>query len=130
LDDAHVAVTETLAVAAGNENILEPIELAIAMWGLGRHREYLDAAARTTIPSQRWDVGRAIADDDLPRAADLLARMEHRSTEAYVRLLAAERLAAGGRRREAASQGQDALAFHQSVRATAYITRGEQLTGA
>jgi DNA-binding CsgD family transcriptional regulator len=129
-DDAHVAVTETLAAAAGNENILEPIELAIAMWGLGRQREYLDAAARTTIPSQRWDAGRAIAHDDLPGAAELLSRMEHRSTEAYVRLLAAERLAAGGRRREAASQVQAALAFHRSVRATAYITRGEQLTDA
>ena len=79
LADAHLAVTESLTEAAGNENILEPIETAIAMRGLGRQAEYLDVAARTTIPSKRWDVGRAVAQGDLPRAADLLARMEFRS---------------------------------------------------
>jgi tetratricopeptide (TPR) repeat protein len=126
-DDAAVAITETLAAAAGNENILEPIELAIAMWGLGRRREYLDAAARTTIPSRRWEVGRAIVHDDLVRAADILNGMEHRSAEAYVRLLAAEQHAAAGRRGDAAEQIHGALAFHRSVRATAYVARGEAL---
>ncbi len=71
---ADAAVTESLHAAAGNENILEPTETAIAMWGLGREGEYLDVAARITIPSKRWDVGRAIAEGDLPRAADMRRR--------------------------------------------------------
>jgi DNA-binding CsgD family transcriptional regulator/tetratricopeptide (TPR) repeat protein len=128
--DADAAVTESLNAAAGNENILEPIETAIAMFGLGRETEYLDTAARITLPSKRWEVGRAIALGDLQQAARMLERSEQRSAEAYVRLMAAEHLAAHGRRREAEAQAQRALAFHRSVAATTYISRGEQLIGA
>ena len=128
--DAHAAITETINAAAGNQNTLEPIETAIAMTGLGRQDEYLDLAARTTIPSKRWDVGRAIALGDLPRAANLLGRMEYRTTEAYVRLVAAEYLAAEGHQQDAEIPVRRALAFHHSVGATTYVSRGEQLIAA
>jgi hypothetical protein len=128
--EADLAVTEAIATAAGNENILEPIETAIAMQGLGRQAEYLDVAARTTIPSKRWDVGRAIAHGDVARAADLLVLMEFRSAESYIRLLAAEQLAAEDRRQDAQAQAHRALAFHRSVAATTYVSRGEQLIAA
>ena len=101
---ADAAVTETLHAATGNENILEPIDTAIAMLGLGRHIEYLNVAARVTLPSKRWEIGRTIVLDNLAKAADMSARHEQRTTEAYLRLIAAERLTARGRRRDAQHQ--------------------------
>ena len=129
-DRADAAITETLHAATGNENILEPIDTAIAMLGLGRHTEYLDVAARATLPSRRWEIGRTIVLDDLAKAADMSARHEQRTTEAYLRLIAAERLAAKGRRRDAQHQLHRALAFHRTVGAVSYVSRGEQLLAA
>ena len=126
-DHADAAVTESLIAATGHENILEPIQTAVVMAGLGRSDEFIDVATRVTIPSKRWDVGRFIAEGDLPQAADLLARSDQRSTEAFVRLLAAERLAADGSSREAEVQMRRALAFHRSVGASAYVARAERL---
>ena len=53
--------------------------------------------------------------------------MELRSPESYIRLLAAEQLAAQGRRDDARVQANRAVAFHRSVTATTYVSRGEQL---
>ena len=129
-DRAHAAITETLHAAAGNENILEPIDTAIAMVGVGRHADYLDVAARATLPSRRWEIGRTIVLDDLAKAADMSARDDQRTTEAYLRLIAAERLAAKGRHRDAQHQIHRALAFHRMVGAVAYVNRGEELLAA
>ena len=129
-DRADAAITETLHAAAGNENILEPIDTAIAMVGVGRHTDYLDVAARATLPSRRWEIGRTIVLDDLAKAADMSARDDQRTTEAYLRLIAAERLAAKGRRRDAQHQVHRALAFHRMVGAVAYVNRGEELLAA
>jgi hypothetical protein len=124
--DATAAVTETLAAADGHENILEPIDTAIAMWQLDRCDEYLAVASNSTIPSTRWRIGRAIVSGDLPAAADMLARLEHRSTEAYVRLIGADHLAAHGRLDEAQRHIRRAEAFYQSVNAAAYVYRTER----
>ena len=88
------------------------------MLGLGRHAEYLDVAGRATLPSRRWEIGRTIALDDLVKAADMCARHGQRTTEAYLRLLAAERLAVKGGHRDAHHQVHRALAFHRTVGAT------------
>jgi hypothetical protein len=124
---AEATITETLHAATGNENILEPIDTAITMLGLGRPAEYLEVAARASLPSKRWEIGRAIALDDLAKAADMSASQEQRTTEACLRLIAADRLAATGRRREAQHQLHRALAFHRTVGAICYVNRGEQL---
>jgi DNA-binding CsgD family transcriptional regulator/tetratricopeptide (TPR) repeat protein len=124
---ADAAVTETLHAATGNENIVEPIDTAIAMLELGRLAEYLDLAARATLPSKRLDIGRAIARNDLAKAADMSAGQEHRTTEAYLRLMAAERLTAKGCPGEAQRQLHRALAFHRAVGAITYVSRGERL---
>jgi hypothetical protein len=60
----------------------------------------------------------------------MLALMEYRSTEAYARLMAAEQVAAQGRHRDAETQARSALAFHRSVGATTYVSRGEELIAA
>ena len=126
LDAADAAITETVAVAATTAlNNLEPIDTAIVLCGLGRHAEFVGLADRFTVPSRRVEVGRHIAAGDLVGAADLLNLVGHRSAEAYVRLLAAEDLGTAGHLDRAAEQAREALRFHRSVGATAYVRRAE-----
>jgi hypothetical protein len=60
-------------------------------------------------------------------AAETLSAMGARPFEAYVRLRAAEELAAGGRRSEAQGELRRALEFWQGVGASTYVRRGEAL---
>ncbi len=70
---------------------------------------------------------RKVASGDLAEAAELCARIGALPDEAYARLRAAEELIAAGRRPEAGAQLAQALVFHHSVAATAYVHRGEAL---
>ena len=56
--------------------------------------------------------------------------MGSRPDEAFVRLSAAEAIAAAGRRPEANVQLERALAFYRSVGATAYVREAEALFAA
>ncbi len=128
--DADASITEALKSAAGNEHLLEPIETAIVLVGLGRESEWSDVAARITFPSLRADVSVLIAGDRLERAADGLDELGYRSAGAYLRLTAARRLSAQGRRGAALGQLRRALAFHRGAGATAYVQQGERLLAA
>ena len=64
------------------------------------------------------------------RAAEIYAELGSPSSEADVRLWAADRLAAEGRVTEADAQARLALAFFRSVGATAYAHRAEALLAA
>lgn len=100
------------------------------MSGLGRQAEFFDVASGIIVTSMRREVGCLIADGCYVRGADLLAGMGNRSFEAYVRLLAGERLLDEGKRRDAETQVRRALALHRSVNATAYVARGERVAAA
>jgi class 3 adenylate cyclase/tetratricopeptide (TPR) repeat protein len=69
----------------------------------------------------------AITRADLVGAAEISAGMGDRSSEAYLRLKAAEQLVAEGRRAQADAQLASALAFYREVGAKRYIRAGEAL---
>ena len=126
LDAADAAINETIAVAATTAlNNLEPVDTAIVLCGLGRHDAFIELAERFTVPSRRVAVGRSIARGELVVAADLLGAVGNRAAEAYLRLMAAEELAAAGQPDRADRQAREAMKFHRSVRATAYLQRAE-----
>jgi class 3 adenylate cyclase/tetratricopeptide (TPR) repeat protein len=82
-------------------------------------------------PAHPWlQAAAAVARGELDSAADQLAELRCPPLESYVRLRAAERLVAEGRRVEADAQLQRALAFWRSVGATRYIREGEALLAA
>jgi predicted ATPase len=91
---------------------------------LGVAQELRDAVAGAPGPGKRWKAALlAVLDDQPERAADVLAEMDFRSTEAYVRLRAGERRLAQGRQDEAISQLEAALRFYESVDADAFARR-------
>jgi class 3 adenylate cyclase/tetratricopeptide (TPR) repeat protein len=106
------------------------VELALTLTQLELSGEAILelADARPEVP---WhQIAAAIVRGDLESAAKRLHELQIAPLEAAVRLLAAERLAAGGRRAEADAQLHDALAFYRSVGATRYIREGEALLAA
>jgi class 3 adenylate cyclase/tetratricopeptide (TPR) repeat protein len=79
-------------------------------------------------PYPRWkELGFACLDRDFVRAADMWAEAGSPTSEARLRLRAAEELIEAGRRAEGAEQLEKALDFYRSVGATFYINRAEQL---
>lgn len=69
----------------------------------------------------------ACLDDDHLGAADLYAKAGSPTSEARLRLRAAEDLAAGGRLDESRVQAKRALDFHRKVGATRYIELERQI---
>jgi hypothetical protein len=94
---------------------------------LGRLDDIAELVSHVSFPSSFLDLLTALASGDLVAAADRLGEAGWRSEEALVRLRAGERLPAAGRRPEAEAQLARALDFFRSVRATAYLARGERL---
>lgn len=106
------------------------IALAILLHDLGRRGDSVIEEA-SSRPADPWlQVAAAIAQGQLERAADRLAVLGTPPYEAAVRLRAAARLVAEGRRAEADEQLQRALAFYRSVDATRYIREAEALLAA
>jgi tetratricopeptide (TPR) repeat protein len=94
---------------------------------LGRPELFRDPARHEVLSTPWIEAGLAVVDGDFARAADVLAEMGARTKEAYVRLRAAEELAAEGRTVEAAAQRDQALGFYRSVGASLYVSRAEAL---
>ncbi|HUF00879.1 MAG TPA: AAA family ATPase [Gaiellaceae bacterium] len=127
LDLADGIAREILAAPPSHAARPAAVDLAF-----GAKRLATGAATREWIAAIRYRSGwseaaLAFLDDELERAATLLAVVGSRPDEAYVRLQAAERLVAEGRRAEADEQLQRALAFWRSVGATRYVRQGEAL---
>jgi tetratricopeptide (TPR) repeat protein len=131
--EAEATTDELLALAADDPHLVwslwfVPVSLVLA--SLGRAAE-VPRWADLARPETPWiRAGVAIAEGDLPEAADLLAEIGALSHESYLRLLAAEGLLSAGRRAEGEEQLRRALSFFREVDATAYIRRGETLMGA
>jgi class 3 adenylate cyclase len=98
------------------------VDLALAFLGLGREREFAEAAKGAT-PTTRWLEGAmALAEHDFSRAVETFAKIGSLAFEAYANLLAAE---------DGRSLGDAALrrtlAFYRSAGAKAYAQRAEAL---
>jgi len=104
--------------------------LALAANRLGIVSE-LRAVVERAASGSRWAPPlRALLDGEYAAAAGTYGEMGLRTTEAHVRLRAAEQLRAEGRRAEADEQLERSLAFWRSVGATRYIREGEALLAA
>ena len=103
------------------------LEFAFVLVGLGRSAEVGLARAGFPTPTRWLDVATSYAAGDMSAAAETLSAMGARPFEAYVRLRAAEELAAGGRRAEAQDELRRALDFWQGVGASTYVRQGEAL---
>jgi hypothetical protein len=88
----------------------------------------LDGNERPGIPWVR--AGIAFASGDPVAAAEICAEIGAATEEASARLAAARMLAAQGRRAEADTQLQRAIAFYRSVGASRYVREGELLLSA
>jgi hypothetical protein len=92
-----------------------------------REAELLDEQQALGASTPWLDAALAIGRGDLVGAADLLLSTGSVAFEAHTRLRAAQRLAASGRRAEAASQLDAALSFYRGVGAVAAIGKAEGL---
>jgi tetratricopeptide (TPR) repeat protein len=105
----------------------DALDVTFALWGLDRPLDSVVQAA-SAHPNRVWhQVAAAIARGELLEAADRLAEFGTGTYEAYVRLRAAERLIAKGRRIEGEAELPRALAFYRSVGASLYLPRAEAL---
>jgi tetratricopeptide (TPR) repeat protein len=132
--EAVATADELLAIAAAEEGhliwSLWFVPLSLVLSSVSRAAEIAPLAERAR-PDTPWiHAGVAIAEGDLTRAADVLSDIGSLPHEAYLRLLAAERLVSEDRRSEAEDQLEPALAFFRGVEATAYVRRGKALLGA
>ncbi len=106
------------------------VELAFALLEVGRESELLDGE-HGLGPQTPWlDAAHAIGRGELAAAADLLAQIGSVTFEAHVRLRAAQRLSAEGKRAEAAEQLASALAFYRGVGASSAVRQGEAMLAA
>jgi class 3 adenylate cyclase/tetratricopeptide (TPR) repeat protein len=125
--DAQLLADEQTAVGPTPSGFMT---FALVLTALDRPAEVLAAAEAAALSTPWIDAGRAYAEGDPVRAAELLAGIGDRTDEAYVRLRAAERLASEGRRGDADDQLEMALSFYRLVGATRYIREGEVLLAA
>jgi hypothetical protein len=102
-------------------------QLPFLLAELGRSNAYL-AALGDDAPATPWvDAARAVAGGEYERAAEVFGLIGARAPEAQARLLRAEELIAGGRRREADLELDRALAYFRSVKAAVFTRRADAL---
>jgi class 3 adenylate cyclase/tetratricopeptide (TPR) repeat protein len=107
-----------------------PGDLAIALDTLGRAEELVEASAAAKSPLPWVEAAEAYAAGDFAGAADVYEKIGAFPDEAYSRLRAARALVEQGRRAEADSQLERALAFLRRAGAAAYVREGEALLAA
>jgi class 3 adenylate cyclase/tetratricopeptide (TPR) repeat protein len=129
--DAETTADELLGIAGGaKEQLIRSqwiVPIAFVLAESGRSEEALVEADLSPLATPWGEAARAVAEGDLPSAADVMAEIGALSDEAYTRLRSAERLMAEGREQDAEDQLSRALAFYRSVGATAYLRQGEAL---
>ena len=120
-DEADELLAELLRDSADDLGSAWLRELPLFLVELGRADDYL-TASEAASPSPWLDAGLAAARGELAEAADRYAAIGARATEAWARLLAAEKSG------DEAQAGR-ALEYFASVRATPYVRRCEALLG-
>ena len=127
-DDAGPLADEVLAAwsAKGMFPSYEAADLAVALVALGRGSD-LEAAVPESASRTRWfEAALLYAAEEFAAAAERYAEIGAGPDEAYARLRAAARLASGTRE-EANVQLSYALAFFETVGASAYADYGASL---
>jgi class 3 adenylate cyclase/tetratricopeptide (TPR) repeat protein len=104
--------------------------LAFALLEIGGKSELSGGEDELGMPTPWRDAALAIGRGDLVSAADILRAIGSVAFEAHVRLEAARRLTAEGRRAEAAAQLSGALSFYRGVGAARAVRDGEALLAA
>jgi hypothetical protein len=120
-------LAELLSRLSGEEWCMDSfwIDLAVALYELGRTDELRQAVQRVQTPTRWVGVAAELAEGEPERAADRCTAIGTRPDEAYMRLLAAKSLAAAGDPEHAEEQLERALGFHRAVGAEAFV-RGAQ----
>jgi tetratricopeptide (TPR) repeat protein len=103
------------------------LELAWILTRLGRHDEFLKAAAKAKSKTKWLEAATALARGEVELAGDICEEIGVLPNEAYTRLRAAEKLLEQGRRADADAQLRSALEFYRSVGASFYIRQAEAL---
>jgi tetratricopeptide (TPR) repeat protein len=103
------------------------LELAWILTRLGRHDEFLEAAAKAKRDTKWLEAATALARGEVELAGDICAEIGVLPNEAYTRLRAAEKLLEQGRRADADTQLRSALEFYRSVGASFYVREAEAL---
>jgi class 3 adenylate cyclase/tetratricopeptide (TPR) repeat protein len=126
---ADEPVVELLSRLSGEEWCMDSfwIDLAIALYELGRTDELRQAVQRVRTPTRWVGVAAELADDEPERAAARCAVIGTLPDEAYMRLFAAKSLAAAGRSEQAEEQLERALEFHRAVGAEAFVRGAQQI---
>ena len=106
------------------------MELGLALLQLGRESELVDGSFQLGIATPWVSAAAEIGRGRLVEAVSLLAATGSITFESYVRLSAAQRLAAEGRHAEAQRVLEPALAFYRSVGATSAVRESEMLLAA
>jgi class 3 adenylate cyclase/tetratricopeptide (TPR) repeat protein len=113
-------------IIGGAAAIRAEAAVAIARAGVS---ELFIALADALPPTRRWETALLVLTGRTVEAADAYARMSP-NDEAFVRLLAAEQLAAAGQVAEAQTQLERALAVFRAVGATKFVRDAEGLLSA
>jgi len=129
-EDRAASLADRLLAEMRNREVLAHwwfLDLAFTLVGLGRSAEVGRAAAGFPTRTLWLEAATSYAAGDISAAAETLAEMGARPFEAYVRLRAAEKLIAHGRRTEADDELRRALTFWNEVEASTYVRQGEAL---
>ena len=133
VEQAGAEATELLQAMAelgGQDAIDTSCDLAVVLEALGRGAELLEFAAGVAAPTRWLRAATAVAAGEFDLAADIYAEIGSRPDEAFVRLRAAERLLAAGRRSEGEAQLERARAFYREAGAGGYLRDGTGLRAA
>jgi class 3 adenylate cyclase/tetratricopeptide (TPR) repeat protein len=132
-EESEEALDEVLAAVAESKSVGDAqewhVELVLELIAAGRLRGASEVcAAMSDLPWRA--VCNAILEQELSRAADILASIGERSLQAEVRLEAAKSLAAAGKLPEAERELELARAFWRGVGATAYLRAADEVIAA
>jgi class 3 adenylate cyclase/tetratricopeptide (TPR) repeat protein len=105
-------------------------DFVVALRAIGANGDLVAEASESPFWTPWLEAAVAFDSGDFAGAAQRYAEIGSLPDEAYARLCEAERLVRTGRRPEADSELQHALAFWRSVGATAYVREGEALLAA
>jgi class 3 adenylate cyclase/tetratricopeptide (TPR) repeat protein len=103
------------------------VDVAWVLHDLDRVADLLQLLDGIALATPWVEAARAIAKGDGQRAAEVLAQMGDRSSEAYARLRAGRALLQNGRGGEAEAELVAALTFYRGVGAVRYAGRAEEL---
>jgi hypothetical protein len=124
-ETAARAVVDELAAHTPDPAAMAQLTFVLSV--LDRVEEARNFVGQATLETRWLAAARACVEGDFVRTAEILKEIGSRPLEADVRLRAAEILLSEGRRADADTQLERAIAFWRSVDATRYLRKAEAL---